>query len=1008
MQLYPRDEFRVDPAAERQFLRGPLLSEAELENAKALVRQLTSSPIVHAVRFRNALHGFIEDGSRNTGAQPFSQILCVDTTEVYSWAVPNASSMSGFGFGSLTGSDEDAPNTTDRLVEEDTYQRFMQSFDQIILQHLLFERQEGFGLLDPHAEEISIIFAAAQRSHERAKDVALRSLPPSTLSLNNDQLNSIRTWVLGQQDDKTISEEFNQFRATFLPAWRDGLIYELGRLRRGAQRFEKFFRDGKYSFLSPASHGERALVDRIAKYSGINIDRRDLAAHLETEESRTSFNEVRRIVIELSRTILDPGSQSPDIQAESVRRDAEAIAHIHVLNTYLRRNEMPARIELVTRSARLHSIAAVLPPSRIWFGLRHPLFMPNIYSFPPGALDQMASLMQSVDHALRPWLDPLKQRTLGPENEAEQKQVAEEVGVLCRKLVEVLADFVTIQDTLDKGEVEAGKLVQRATTARDASGKKLELDTSAILDTFDALIEVLRERRDPYSKEVLSSIRSKIKSLVTFELARLSDDKTLNATYNQVEAHDEPGLRSSIPASCTQFRFVDSELPRVIQLHSEKVAGLVLPATRSAVDSANARHYHCVPAKDLLKSFLADDMPPASLEHVESALACAATLAALGRFTSAGAIASSVLHLVTTQIRTGKKNELNLSSADRPILMALAFKELFLLRYYCECVVALQDLDVLLRYSKSLARPEGGAVKNFARAQRDLNFAVHLNERASLLMDARLPPGWDHVPAGLPYLEDLRLPIVRFDGWLQQFIMLWRFGYMDEPDPLAGALHRQLWGQRRRAILWAAEGFIKDVEAVAFRAATVAQQYRAGGSERPVPFGNIRYFSYVEARALQHLNIALAVFLAFDISREVQGLWNPEVALSYDHLLFFRNWRFWRSRFEALDGDYDFKFRTNRFTAPILAAVISIDQLREVIADAGKMKPSGAGRARRRNIEWKQNYVTILNDLKDQMQKLDDTGPIEDKLFLRYVREAVIKKADTLANRATFGLKQVT
>jgi hypothetical protein len=1005
MQLYPRDDVRTDPEAERQFLRAPLLSEAELENAKTVVRQLTSSPIVHAVRFRNALHGFIEDLSRNTGAQPFSQILCVDTTEVYSWANPNSATMSGFGFGSLTGSDEDAPNTTDQLVEENTYRGFMQSFDQIILQHLLFEREEGFGLLDPHAEEISIIFAATQRSHERVKDVALQSIPPSTFSLSNDQLNNIRTWVMGQQDEKSIGDEFNQFRATFLPAWRDGLIYELGRLRRGAQRFEKFFRDGKYSFLSPASHGERALVDRVARYSGINIDRRDLAAHLETEESRTSFNEVRRIVIELASNIPGPRSQSHDLRAESVRRDAEAIALIHVLNTYLRRNEMPARIELVTRSASLHGVAAALPPSRVWFGLRHPLFMPNIYSFPPEALDQMASLMQSVDHALRPWLDSLEQRTFGPENEATQKLVADEVGVLCRKLVEVLADFVTIQDTLDKGEIEAGKVVQRAATAKDASGKKLELDTSTILDTFEALIEVLRERRDPYSKEILSSIRSKIKSLVEFELGHISNDKILNATYNEVEAQAEPGLRSSIPASCTQFRFVDSELPRVIQLHSEKVGSLVLPATRSAVDSASARHYHLVPARDLLMSFLADDMPPSSLEHVESALACSATLAALGRFTSASAIASSVLHLVTTQIRAGK-NDLNLPSEDRPVLMALAFKELFLLRYYCECVVALQDLDVLLRYSKSLARPEGGAVKNFARAQRDLNFAVHLNERASLLVGARLPPGWDHVPAGLPYLEDLRLPIVRFDGWLQQFIMLWRFGYMDEPDPLLGALHRQLWGQRRRAILWAAEGFIKDVEAVAFRAATIAQQYRAGGSERPPRFGNIRYFSYVEARALQHLNIALAVFLSFNISREVQGLWNPEVNLSYDHLLFFRNWKFWRSRFEKLDEDYDFRFRTNRFVAPILGAVISIDGVREEIASVGKKESNGTGRARKRNIEWKQKYVTILDDLKDKMLRLDDTGPIEDKLFLRYVREAVLKKADILADRARFGLKR--
>jgi hypothetical protein len=139
--------------------------------------------------------------------------------------------------------------------------------------------------------------------------------------------------------------------------------------------------------------------------------------------------------------------------------------------------------------------------------------------------------------------------------------------------------------------------------------------------------------------------------------------------------------------------------------------------------------------------------------------------------------------------------------------------------------------------------------------------------------------------------------------------------------------------------------------------------------------------------------MALIAFLAFDISPDVQAMWNPRVDLGPDRVLVFRNRRHWIARLKYLVEKYGFPLRTIAIFNEVNDALDEIDRLRlqyrderstdspkiedilrnadTIIIDLSKKLTRMSGGLRQRGFRSQPNNIFIHSILEALQNRLD-------------------------------------
>jgi hypothetical protein len=481
-------------------------SDFELAAAEESVRRLSSSKLANAILFAHSLEGFIKYVDAQRSGERRTEILCVDASEVVAWVHGGETAKYAFSFNLLRyGS----------FAEERTSLKdygVLENLELIILRYLLFSHHNGYFLLDPHAREIALLFSANTR---RSQSLAgrIKQMSPEVLRLSVAQLKNIRDFILSRSADD-MPAEFKQFKIIFLPAWSESLAFSVLQSSSEEKRFREFFANGNY-FTSEG--GAQSIGDYLRQNVQSTIRADELVEFFATAKSKESFREVAEFFRLLQVAIV---SRVPHgLDSDVMRRDADALAMLHILNRFMTEKGLSARFVLVTRSLRLHTLAAATPLVQQLVGpLRHPLFMPQIYQFSATALSQMAILFSSADAMLKPVLtaaDPAS-KSIDLSKRDVDRALTQARDLFRTLVMEVLSRFITIQHTLEQAPSETARILAQAAEmskldTNPTASNSLDVLQEQIIATFQALMLALEERIDPFSEEVIAQFNTSIK-----------------------------------------------------------------------------------------------------------------------------------------------------------------------------------------------------------------------------------------------------------------------------------------------------------------------------------------------------------------------------------------------------------------------------------------------------------------------------------------------------------------
>ncbi len=917
-----------------------LFEPEEISDAEKRLKKWAPHGISRAVWFYNSLQIFLRDIERRRGPSTPIRLLSCDTTEIVSHVNRSEGSARAFSFAGLITNHEKPGHVGSSDVS-------LRNLDRLITHHLLFDRHDGHVILDPHLEEVFLI----ENAINAKKGVIENKFEPyfeqgDISSLSIQHLQRIQEW-LSSSDERSQPEEFDRFRDVFLPGWRSEFADHLGQLTKSKNRIRHYIDNAHHYLVAPEHAGEKSVFSLLKK-NGLELKWSDFVEFTSLPECRSQFEEIVEVVTRLA-AVIPRGHRTGKHIDESTKRDAQSIAILHLFNTFL--SEITgeySRVELITRSQMYHMLMAAVPEDRINVSVRHPLLVPEIYDFDQAALEALGSVFQTVDGALRPILDvfindPEEQAALSPDT-------SDQLRAPILQLVELLSDNITVQQTIEKARVEDKTFedivinslpLERLKAGKDNDyQKKVGLarkTADEIRATFEILAKKLRESGDPFSRDAILTIGFHNRKLLDSDSNRVSaEDSTLRLLqFNDIEFNKYPAFVAA--------RLIRGGLPRLFHFYSSRVQGLLLRESGSRAVATDKREVSINNtavfelAKDAFTNVerLAEQnkrIPIGKdrndlLYTIEITQLSCMIFAANGLYQTAASLASTILSNVLQGIRKRKKGEglsidfWNLGEGG-DVRVPLACKELFLLRHYCERAVSFAQLR---RGKVSLRTVKGDAVRNLARAQRDLDLAVMMNEEAEQVLlgafsDKNLPP--ESSPTGAMYLEDFRFSLIHVSGWIDQFVSLMKRTAQGSSSLSIGWHSEETTALRSRFDIWTAAGLVKDTEFLASKALNKASRTSSEDEKR--------YLKHVGARAYQNVLTVFVVFLSFDISPDVQSFWNPNVSPNRDRLFAFRNWESWFRSYKEIREEYDFDMRLSDDLCSVCDALIELRELRQV------------------------------------------------------------------------------
>lgn len=932
----------------------PIFDQADLGNAGAYIDKWSKLPINKAIRLHHALQAFFRNVDDNLqSVSPIVKIMAVDTSEIGAATEYGQPHFSAFTFGNLlVASDDSKEQHIARQSKADLF-----TLDLSILQHLLHQRSDRFVLLDPHADEVR----ALRESAARRADLNFGNIEMSGFNgYTAERLSSIESYLTSQKPTLEMQQEWEAFRNTFLPHWRHDLRDEIWEASQSFRSIDAFVKKGNYLFLRPETFGERSVMRSLKERLGYNLfdwaDFEKFAIEGNDDiDVQAEFREICRIIPPLMDKFGRHKNQQL-LNAASVR-DAHAIATIHTLNSYFKLRGIKARIELISRSPSLHDLMAALPGGRLHVTIRHPFLIPDIYAFDAQALASLGTTLNRLHGILEPFVISTEN---GADNEDDSEKRMAAAKKVAQDLVPLLRDVQVSQQSVEQSESTLINIYNRiidqpfVTDDKQKNSRSGETDKSLLVEKIKSIFKIisvkLRQQDDPFSRTANQSVYDGNLTLLDYEVNRSfqeNDQIDFRVLDFRVPVAGKPEQRrwnnSFGNQACMALRTVNPTGPtssRLFLIHSTRAFNFLVgngfkPAANfDGSKPTTVRLRASSIWEEVNKALTETKAAPESeklditdyVRNLDFVLIACLAFASKRRFDTAISLASSLLHPIIAKIRNPGKDELLAASNVR---LSLAFRELFLLRHYCERAVAMEEYFGDRTSAHVVER-------NFARAQRDIDFAALMSENAEaiLLSQSEQQVSTDEkagkhdesmiAPAGALNFRDYRLRLAHLGGWTDQFLIA-VVGTISAPPLVVDWKDSERERLRQRFSIWNAAGLVKETVSDAFEC-RAKRSFIEGTSQ--YDFFESRYLAYMEARALQGALTIFLIFLSFRISPDIQKYWVLDGAPLLDKVLVFRDWESWWNRFQKLAKDFEFLIRAVPLMSPVFKALQKIEELR--------------------------------------------------------------------------------
>lgn len=882
-----------------------LFSLEEIERAQARLA-LTQRPIADAIWFHASLEALKMDANRLQQKGPGSTVFAIDAVEIVSYCNYSSRVFSAFKFNNLLNGGPD-------------WTLWIEKLDHLFAREFFEERKEPFILLDSYFDEVVDVLYAIDNSLTRVQlDIAHHTQAEHNRfdGFTVESLRRIQDFITSGKNFGELKDEFRIFTERFLPQWRVEFIDALVKHSGGRLRMETVLAGGGYVHLRDDSFGAKAIARSMPGFDWQGFQR-----FLGTEPVKRDFAEVVSATRKLLSNAPRRGRNAESIGKAAVN-DSHALADIHTINSFLEEQGDPQRVELVTRSPLIHSLIRALPTGRLRVQLRHPLLLPEAFQFSEGSIATISDFAERFNSLLAPYLEDYwnekaaaysRSDGLGPPGEItsnREKHDSDRAAEIARDFVGWLRDTSLIQVGSDADDETLTRAYEKSLPATKGGHRRTHEGAliSEIKNLFELIIQNLERRDNPLTYIAFRELIRKNVQLASVVWGRAfgAGDEI---TTRVIEVNDSV----IAPESFIAVKMSGLRQTRVFHLYSPKAAKIVLdqvkrlkagkatqPHPHSLVEIALTKAQTLDRFTELLKTF--DGSGPDQETRtftVDMTLIVAMALASRGEARAAISLVSTVLHELTSMLRL---HEDDLRKLDRRL--RLSYQELLLFRHYCERQIAVAEFRTQRAGMTTAAFLRGSVEKNYARAQRDLDFAATLG---SVDIDASSPR----------LAASARLRMVHMSGWMDMYLLTTG---LDLTDGQSGEARPQIKLVHRRDI-WAALGFVKesmdDIEQLRLLRESCAD------------VGSARYLAHLEARILQN---ALTMFIVFLFGRDVpvmKRMLDPNFTPLPEHVLKFRNWHEWWISLRGLTNDFGFSFTMMNIFEVVLGALEQIAATRE-------------------------------------------------------------------------------
>ena len=883
--------------------------------------------------FRNALHGFIQENNPSISHAKPHIIYAVDASEVYSWVRPQEHDIKSFSFGGLIDNFETLGR--DELLNH----------SNITMEQLFFHTKNNFIIFDKHAEECNSLFQMIQNKIIEVEEINKRVLENNSekdIEFLYTKMNSILSDhnLITSQEADNIEEIISLWGSNFGELYLDHA--------KVANRAKIFIRQAKY--VSIFNRNKLFFETPYLKKFNKSISHAKYERFLETENTQYKIYTIKHEMRVLLNKITS-GDHRPKRQLDAaIERDLETLAQAQCVNDFLFLYQIPVKIEFVTRSSRLHLASLMLPPETLRVPIRHPMFIPGVHNLHPSILQNLSEISQEVDHSVATLLRlQVKDGTsyFSPKETEEVTFLNDQIKELATSAISQMTSVVISNRTSQKLNNEQQSL------------------KSIVKRVSDMLLDDFRLDFGQFEKKITDQISSNLMSSIGFFKsttmspqrnihAKLFKNKKLEVFINSVSVNPFLVSNDSFQSSqkMTSFRIINSNLPRLFFCHGDvfqtwleknrKEYGIRKKIENPTKIIIEAEALFELAVKETKKKYHGNISFP-DVDILESVLIQAILYASLGWYSVAASVISPFTKYVTSEIKKktpsnfGGQSEVFKETTDPRI--ALAFKELFLLRHYCERAANReQNKNISIPIVDT---PAGGNIKNISRAQRDLDLSVYMSEEYIRLLrikdrDNNKTPNLGSIAKirqNQRFAFDLRLNLIHTASWLEMFVTqqinkhslrLLKLqnitdAYASDEQPAErphsfnydciSSSQSQFTEFQNRYETWMSAGIIKQLEIEIKR---ITQERKALANNFNLPREE-RLWGYLEAHGMSILSMSFISSTLFDSHAGIRTIWNPWIKISYEQFLVFRNWNDWFNQFEQLESKFEFEIRTLKF-----------------------------------------------------------------------------------------------
>lgn len=948
----------------------------------------------------SAIHNLEKDTALTNNTK---SVFCIDFSEIYPLLNYDKGAAVAFSFDHTMAMGKSGQN--DVVLEQ---------YDAAILNQLLFDDQNPIPVCisAPHIIELKRINAAIQAKIIREKDsdennILSHFTHNADTSLDEKILERILNFhqEVKKNPKKTpqyYEEVLNDFLTDFFSNIPDGAITKIKDFvsqHEKIHRLASLFSDKSNLHLFNSIPSRVSIFDRVCERYRLDTEKVNFdafyqfmhQAHIQDAHEKLSDT----LMFVMTGIEAKASDQARVFPTQLV--DAEALADLHFLNQFFRRQSVNVRIHFITRSPSLHSLAIALPKGYLDVDIRHPMFIPEIYAFNPNQLERLSHLIRDMSVSLKGLQDDITQI-------ANSKEPTDRFNKMVQNLRELLLSTTILKDWQDNPEDYKTK----------KNNEDIERFVKYIRDNFaqdkdepDLYMRAIEAHRDIDEMAADSRIMYHYANKKNFGPVWISKHPM---TYGLAQSHIPQATEEKWHKSQLVFARQGYMTP-VFHLYWHKFTRYLRPARDQQGASDGYLSYRVNNSQaisrflDFFKNieermkkqgieagirnyfkYAGDGDKEPSMDDVTKWLTIyqmkALFYAVFMQHRFAGIVCTEALSVLDPILDPydAEFDAFNALGGIVPKEILLIFKELFLLRHYCSRAMAVEfsgERRGTQQSVESLERDFDRPYKHLARADRDLHFAATLH---------RVVGTGNMHTANYDTGTDARLVIARQAGYLEGTL-----------KNMGNYLTVEEFTSQMRSISWSTAS---NARVLAKLAQSLEDQLKTcsmvGCTQNKRTTQELDYYRHLIARCYQVNLTALLLFLGDVRFTRLDTFLDIATPFRHKDVLGFVHFQYWYEKLKeyhqlAEQRSSPFPRSSHATIFVICEAIVQVKALRKEIRSAKTDKNE------QKAAECNNDYQACLEKLHKELNSSSDN--FRPGSFYREITKRLMMRVKTMLEK---------